>query len=393
MSTDRTFRLLIKCYCVLLVIIYIKIGLLDLVSFDQTGKFKATVCDYLQYYTASVFARNDNPAGAYDFKKLWMEGENITGQKIKRIAWNYPPTFLLIVYPFSFLSYSSSLFVWLFVTLTGYSFVLYKIAPHQLTYWFAITFPATFMNIVHGQNGFFFASLLGGGFLLQKEYPLVAGILLGLFACKPQLAFLIPLILIVGRRWKILASMTATVVVMVVVSAMVFGWKTWIAFFNNTSFVRNLFETGEAPWFKMPTFFISLRMAGFGNLVSYSVQAAIAIVVTAIVCYVCYQKRGAEISNAIFALGILLVTPYAFVYDLTILAIPIAYLAWQGYIKGWYLHEKFLLSVVWHMPLFTMFIALFTPLQVGPLILIACFTSTLYRFFRYERGLTFKVSN
>ena len=112
-----------------------------------------------------------------------------------------------------------------------------------------------------------------------------------------------------------------------------------------------------------------------------------------IVYYVWSQKKGIEALNSILVLGILLATPYALVHDLTMLAIPIAYLGWQGYTKGWIPYEKLIQAVAWHMPLFTMFVALFTPLQVGPLILTACLTSALYRLIKSERIESFEVSN
>lgn len=373
---------LIKFYCLLLIIVYFKMGLFNYISSDQFGKPTTSACDFLQYYTASIFARYGEAVHAYNGATLRSAGEVITGQKISRLAWNYPPTFLLIVYPLSFLSYPASLYLWLLVTLSGYLFVLYRIAPDRLTLWLAIVFPATFMNINHGQNGFLFASLLGGGLLLLNQHPIAAGILLGLLTCKPQFAILVPVALIAGRRWKALGSMAATMIAMIVISAVVFGREIWVAFFENAPFVRKLLETGSAPWFKMPTVFVAARMVGFDINVSYLLQAVVAMGMAIVVYYVWSQKRKEEVSNAILVLSILLTTPYAFVHDLTMFAIPIAYLSWQGYTKGWLPYEKIILTLVWHMPLFSMFIALFTPLQIGPFILLAHMIFTLWRMFR-----------
>jgi hypothetical protein len=238
------------------------------------------------------------------------------------------------------------------------------------------------MNINHGQNGFLFASLLGGGLLLLNHHPLASGILLGLFTCKPQFALLIPIALIAGRRWKVLGSMIVTVIAMIIISIAVFGWETWVAFFENAPFVKKLLETGSAPWFKMPTYFVAARMAGLSVNVAYLVQAIVAMSMIGVVYYVWFHEKGAAVSRAILVLCILLTTPYAFVHDLTMFAIPLAYLSWQGYTKGWLPCEKFVHTVVWHMPLFSMFIALFTPLQIGPFILTAYLILALWRMFR-----------
>lgn len=354
-------------------------GLLNYISSDQFGKPTTSACDFLHHYSASVLARNGEATYAYQFAKLQSVGEAVTGQKVSRLAWNYPPTFLLIVYPLSFLSYPVSLFLWLLVTLSGYLFVLYRIAPDRLTLWLAIVFPATFMNINHGQNGFLFASLLGAGLLLLNQHPIAAGILLGLFTCKPQFAIMIPVALVAGRRWKVLGSMIVTVIAMIIISIAVFGWETWVAFFDNMPFAKKLMETGSAPWFKMPTYFVAARMLGLSVTVSYLLQAGVAMSMLGIVYHVWSQKKDAAVSNSILVLGILLATPYAFTYDLTLLAIPIAYLVWHGYTKGWMPYEKFVHAVGWHMPLFSMFIAFFTPLQIGPFILAAYLIFILWR--------------
>ena len=372
---------IIKFYCFLLLILYFKIGLFDYICYDQFGRPYCCVSDYAQYYSASILTRNGEAISAYDFAKLNQVAEAATGQKITRLAWNYPPTFFLLVLPLSFVPYAVSLFLWLLVTFIPYLLVLYRIAPARLTFWLATLFPATVMNFNHGQNGFLFTSLLGGGLLLLNHYPLTAGIFFGLLTCKPHFAIIIPVALVAGRKWKVLGSMVVTLTVMVILSTALFGWDTWRAFFENAPFIRKLLETGTAPWFKMPTPFVSARMVGFNVNISYTLQAIIAVSMIGMVYYVWSQKKEAELSNSILVLGILLATPYALVHDLTILAIPMAYISWQGHTKGWFPFEKYILAAVWHMPLYSMFIALFTAnLQIAPLILIIHLIFIFWRF-------------
>jgi hypothetical protein len=375
-------------YCFILIIVYFKMGLLDYTYFNPFKEGNSRVCDFLHHYSASILARNGEAAFAYEPAKLQMLEERITGQKISGLIWNYPPTFLLVVFPLSFIPYRLSLLLWLVVTFVGYALVLYRMAPHRLTFWLAIAFPATVINFNHGQNGFLFAALLGGGLLLLNQRPIVAGILFGLFTCKPQFAILIPFALIAGRCWKVLGTMITTVSAMIIISAVLFGWETWNAFFENTPFIRKLLETDIARWFKMPTPFVSARMAGLNVTISYTLQAIIAVSMIGVVYYVWSQKKEAGVSNSILALGILLATPYALVHDLTILAIPIACLSWQGHTKGWMPFEKIILAFVWHMPLFSMFIALFTHLQIGPIILLMCLIYALWRMSRVVRVRT-----
>ena len=63
----------------------------------------------------------------------------------------------------------------------------------------ALAFPATFINLFHGQNGFLNAALLGAALLALDRRPVVAGILFGLLSYKPHLGLLVPLALLAGR--------------------------------------------------------------------------------------------------------------------------------------------------------------------------------------------------
>ena len=62
----------------------------------------------------------------------------------------------------------------------------------------ALAYPAVFINLGHGHNGFLTAALLGCALVLLDRRPLAAGILLGLVAYKPQFGLMIPLALAAG---------------------------------------------------------------------------------------------------------------------------------------------------------------------------------------------------
>ena len=62
------------------------------------------------------------------------------------------------------------------------------------------------INIGHGQNGFLTAALLGGALVVLDRRPLVAGILLGLLAYKPQYGVCSRIVLAVSGRWRSFAA-------------------------------------------------------------------------------------------------------------------------------------------------------------------------------------------
>jgi len=90
----------------------------------------------------------------------------------------------------------------------------------------AIAYPAVFINLGHGHNGFLTAALMGFALLLLDARPLLAGIPFGLLAYKPQFGLLIPLVLIATDRWKTFAAAAATVGVLTLVATLAFARRS-----------------------------------------------------------------------------------------------------------------------------------------------------------------------
>src|SRR6516165_80689 len=74
--------------------------------------------------------------------------------------------------------------------------------------------PAVIVNIWCGQTGFFVAALLIGGLISLDRRPILAGVLFGLLCIKPQLGLLIPLMLALTGRWRVIVAAAATIAVL-----------------------------------------------------------------------------------------------------------------------------------------------------------------------------------
>jgi alpha-1,2-mannosyltransferase len=358
-----------------LIIIFFAVNLVTLHFYQVRKAGIPPGWDFIQHYSAAVLALKGQAAHAYNFPDLAAVESSIAGFKISLspyfLLWNYPPSFLLLLLPLALLPYQAALMLWLGVFFLAFLAVLYRLAPHPLTWWFAVAFPANYWNFLHCQNGFFFGTMLGAGLLLLDRTPLLAGVFLGLVTCKPHLALIIPLALIAGRRWQALTAMAGTVLVLVLGSVLLFGVKTWQAFLANSSFVRRILESGAAPGHKSPSVFAAARMLAAGVNTAYVLQLLAAVFAIGVVCYVWRRRREPEIANPILVLGILLATPYLLVHDLTLLAIPLAYFTWQNYDKNLRMHEVIILILAWSLPQYSPSLALLTHLQVGPLIFLA----------------------
>lgn len=331
--------------------------------------------DFSQHYAAAVLAMQGRAAEAYNFQQLSAMESVITGCRIQLapfyLLWNYPPTFLLVVMPLALLPYKAALILWLGIFFLAYVWMLHRIAPHPLTFWLALAFPANYWNFLHCQNGFFFATVLGAGLLLWQRRPRLSGVLLGLVTCKPHLAWIIPLALLFGRRWKALGAMVITVAAMVAGSIILFGFETWKAFVGNAPFIREILESGAARGYKSASVFAGARMLGASVPTAYVLQILSAIMAIGVVGYAWRRWRDPVVLNPLLVLGILLSTPYLMVHDLAILAIPIAYFVWQNYDKNLKSYEIITLALAWALPLYSQSLALLARIQIAPFIFLA----------------------
>lgn len=67
---------------------------------------------------------------------------------------------------------------------------------------------------------------------MQRGKPLLAGMGLGLALYKPTILLLIVPLLVVGRRWRVIAGMTLTGLALVLISVLLVGWDVNVGYLN-----------------------------------------------------------------------------------------------------------------------------------------------------------------
>jgi hypothetical protein len=338
---------------------------------------KDSAGDFIVFYAASSLARAGHAAEAYHYPRLHQEQKKIMSID-RKLPWHYPPTFLLVILPTSLLPFYWSWILWLCITLLLCLAVVFLIAPHPLTPWLTLAFPGIFINFICGQNGFLSAALLGGGLLLLERRPWAGGLLLGLLTYKPHLALLIPLALMAGRRWQALGAMAASAGAFALLSLTVFGLETWTAFFQNTPRLKILL-TSPMLWEKMASAFAAISILGGDWTTAWLLQGGVMLGAMIAVVWVWHRDASPARRGAALTLGILLFSPYLFYYDLAILALPLAWLGWEGSQQGWLFYEPFILALGWLSPLVLCLTAASIPFPLAPLVLIALLLATLRR--------------
>ncbi len=206
---------------------------------DYQGRPLGT--DFSNVYAAGTHVRDGNPAAPFDPRLQYPREQAIFGEKTPFYGWHYPPFFLGVAAALATMPYQLALIMWQAVTLALYLWAIWAIVgalsrpkvmdardkPGHDRAWLllAVAFPAVFVNIGHGHNGFLTAALLGLALVHLDARPILSGILFGLLAYKPQFGLMIPLVLVATARWRTVFAAAATVAALVLIATLAFGME------------------------------------------------------------------------------------------------------------------------------------------------------------------------
>ncbi len=358
---------------------------------DALGRPLGT--DFSNIYAAGTYALEGRPDAPFNVTLQHLREQQIFGARTPAYGWHYPPFFLFVAAALALMPYGPALALW-----QGLTFIFYlpsigriltlspsgpagdQTAQDRLWLLLAAAFPAVFVNLSHGHNGFLTAALIGFGLILLDRRPVAAGMLFGLLAYKPQFGMMIPLVLAATGRWRSFAAAAATVALLVLAATLAFGPSIWAAFFDSARFVRVVaLEGGDIGWYKIQSVFSWVRMWGGSVAVAYALQSVVTIAVALALTSLWRSEASFALKAAALCLAAMLATPYSLDYDMMILAPAIAFLAADGLARGFGPWEKTALAALWLMPIVTRAVALATLVPLGVLTMIAVFIAILHR--------------
>jgi hypothetical protein len=204
-----------------------------------------------------------------------------------------------------------------------------------------------FINALVGQNGFLTAALIGGALYLIPVRPVLAGICLGLLTYKPQYGLLFPIVLIATGHWRVFVSAAATAAVLATASWLAFGIESWLAFFQwMPKFSQAFLTEGKAPWWKMQSMFALVRYFGGTEPLGWAFHWVLTASIAVVMALIWRSRVPYTLKAAALAAGALLTTPYLFMYDMMVLAIPVAFLVRIGLRSGFRAWELPVLGAV-----------------------------------------------
>jgi putative flippase GtrA len=341
--------------------------------------------DFSQIWVAGVFTLEGRPEKPFDNAAHEARQKEFFTPTSGFFAWGYPPIFLAAAAVFALFPYWLALVLWQGTTLPLYLAAVWRVTPRSAAsggeiLLAAAAFPAVFVNIGHGHNGFLTAGLLAGGLLLVERRPWLAGACFGLLAYKPQFGLLIPFALMAGGYWRTAAAAAATVAALFAATVAAWGLEPWRLFLSMSDWSRAvLLEQGATGFEKIQSVFSAVRFNGGSIGLAYALHGVFAL--TALACVVATWRSRADLrlKSAQLMTGALLATPYCLDYDMMILGPAVAFSAAHGMEKGFRPWEKSLLAFVYLTPVVTRSIASVTGVHLGLVAAWAFFAFVTWR--------------
>jgi arabinofuranan 3-O-arabinosyltransferase len=292
--------------------------------------------DFIAVWAAGRLVLEGHPAAAYDWD-LHREVEIAAAGRdfASYYGWHYPPPPLFVAAALATLPYLAAWAVWMAVTLPAYVAAVRAIIGERIGIVLALGFPGVLWNVSVGQNGFLTAALIGGTLVCLQSRPLLAGVFLGLLTYKPQFGVLFPLVLMIDGRWRVLASASVTAAALVAASILAFGLESWQAFFHWMPVTSEaVFAEGRANLMKMQSLLGVVRWLGGDMTAAWLAQGLLIAAALAGNMWLWRQLVRYEIKAAALSAGALMATPYLYIYDFPVLAIPLAFLMRIGLREG-----------------------------------------------------------
>jgi hypothetical protein len=309
--------------------------------FEADGK--PSCIDFSFFWVSGALAGSGDPALVYDVSAFAAVRSDLGGTDACMLMnhfW-YPPTYLFFTYPLGLMPYVAAFAAWTMVTLLLYLAAIYLIVPRPIAILVALSPFPVFFNFFLGQNGFLLAGLLGLSLALMERRPQLSGVLLGLLTVKPQLGIVFPFALLVSRKWRVVISAVATSVVLIIASAVIFGYQGW------PSFIRALADRGPSLGVRLDSVYGFLWLAGISLPIAWAIQLAVTGAVTAVVCWVWARPIPHSLKAAALCSAAPMATPYVHGHDLCILAIAVAFLVKDGLTRRFLPGDRLIMLFAW----------------------------------------------
>jgi len=277
--------------------------------------------DFLNTWMGGRAALSGGPAAWFDLATYNAALLRIVGDpQLVAHFWSYPPHLLLFIWPVGLLPYLPAYALWCIAGLALYLLAARAGGAKRKDMLLLALAPGVFVNVFFGQNGFLTAALLIGGLTNLDRRPTLSGVLLGILTVKPQFGLLLPVLLVMTGRWRVIAAAVATALALVALTTFWFGPDIWLEYVRKVMPQQHwLLTDGSGTLLLMvSSAFVNARLAGLSLEAAWLVQAVSSSCALALVVWTFWRRRDPALSLALFVTATFLFSPWMLNYDMVL---------------------------------------------------------------------------
>lgn len=299
------------------------LALVDL-QWSYTLHYKVDQPDFYVYYLAAQLGRTHGWAAMYD-PSVFLPP--VTAAVGKPLPYLNPPELAWLVTPLSFLPYSLAAWIWTAVLAAGFVLVWSLAAPDRWPIRLihgvgAAALLPVFVGVLFGQVSLLVvAAVAVSWWLLSRGRPWLAGLALSALILKPQMAFLVPLALLLCGYVRVVLAWLVASVLLGAVTLLATGPEV----FHDVS--RSLQLVSGVPGPIQSSLLRQLPLP-------VAVVGIVAVLGVSTLILWRGRGRGPSLPIAIGLIASLLVTPYVNFYDLSALVLA-AWLILRSNLARW----------------------------------------------------------
>lgn len=298
--------------------------------------------DFLVFWASGKAFLLGEPEALYDPAHFRDIQSAVLGRTVSLdLPWFYPPSFLMFTAPLTLFDFGAAWLLWTLATVAAYGLAAWRVVGAPWAVPAALAAPAVLLCLGAGQNGLLTAALFGLGLALLPKRPLIAGILFGLMAYKPQFGLVLPIALLIGRHWRAIRAATATVLGLNGLFTIWFGPRVWPFFLEGLRFANDAILVSGRSGFERLQSVYAVVLSSTGNQAwAWALHGLVAAAALALTIGAWRQGRSSNLGAAALITASLAVTPYLYFYDIVVLMMAVLFLAREGMDDGFLVLEK-----------------------------------------------------
>ncbi len=344
------------------------LALFDLV-WATTLHYRVAQPDFYVYYLAARLGRLYGWASIYD-PAVFLPP--VTAAVGKPLPYLNPPELAWLVTPLSFLPYGLAGWTWSLVLVAAFGIVWLLAAPgrwpsrliHGLAA--AVLLPV-FVGILIGQVTLLvIAAVAVSWWLLSRGRPWLAGVALAALILKPQIAFLVPVALLLAGFWRVVVAWLAVSAPLAALTLLATGSGVVHQIFRSLDAIRGVpgpIQSSLLRQLPLPAAIVAIGLVlGVSGIVIWRSRGS-----------------GPSLPIAVGLLASMLVTPYINFYDLSAMMLA-GWLILRSNPPRW----QQVLTIAIYVPLFGA--------PIWPMLTLACLCVWLVSWWPLAEGARFELA-